>query len=56
MKKSKDIQVKKTRQGKKALVCNLEKAHIEIYNAWGQRIFESSLLSTGGVALLTLNK
>ena len=56
MKRSKDIQVKKTRQGKKALVCNLEKAHVQIYNAWGQRIFESSGLASGGVALLILNK
>ena len=56
MKKSKDLQIKKTRQGKKAIVCNLESAHLQIYNAWGQRIFESSGLTSGGIALLILKK
>jgi len=56
MKKSKDIQVKKTKQGKKALICNLEKTHLQIFDVWGQRIFESSGLTSGGVALLIVNK
>ncbi len=32
MKKIKDIQIKKTKQGKKAILCNLEKMQLQIYN------------------------
>ena len=56
MKKSKEIQIKKTRQGKKAIFCNLEKMHLQIYNEWGQCIFESSALTSGGIALLIVKK
>lgn len=56
MKTKKDIQIKKTRQGKKAILCNLEKMHLQIYNEWGQRIFESSALTSGGIALLIVKK
>lgn len=56
MKKSRDIQIKKTRNGEKAILCNLEKTQLQIFNEYGQRIFESSVLTRGGIALLILKK
>jgi hypothetical protein len=52
MKKNKEIQIKKTREGKKAIICNLEKMSLQIYNQWGEKVYDSSGLSIGGIALL----
>ena len=53
MKRNKEIEVKKTRQGKKAIICNLEKMHLLIYNEWGEKVYDSRGLISGGIALLT---
>jgi hypothetical protein len=52
LKKNKEIKIKKTKQGKKAIICNLEKMNLQIYNQWGEKIYDSAGLTIGGIALL----
>jgi hypothetical protein len=52
IKKNKDIRIRTTKQGKKAIICNLEKTNLQIYNQWGEKVYDSTGLTTGGIALL----
>jgi len=52
MKNNKAVQVKRTKQGKKAILFNLEKMHLLIYDQWGEKIHGSSASGVEGIALL----
>ena len=52
MKNNKAIQVKRTKQGKKTILFNLEKMQLQIYNQWGEKIFDSSASAAEGIALV----
>jgi len=56
MKLNKENPIKKLKKSKNTMLCNLEKINLQIYNQWGHKVFESSGLSEGGIALLTIGK
>lgn len=52
MKNTKDISIRKNNQGKKTIICNLEKTNLQIFNQWGEKIYDSAGLTIGGIALI----
>ncbi len=56
MKSNKEIIIKKNKSGKKAIIANLEKMSLQIYNQWGEKVYDSSALAVGGIALLKVRQ
>jgi hypothetical protein len=56
IRKSKELRIRKTKQGNKAIICNLEKMNLQIYNQWGEKVYDSNGLTIGGIALLHVRK